>query len=269
MSEKDVGLDPNDLFSDETHFDDEPFSDETHLNDEPFAPPDAPATEEDPSRPSPFEVRLKEVESRVDDLDRVRTPAKPRVVFTCHYCGTSEERDMVDRPTAWAEVLQGVRDEIRTCALLDAPHAQRHAPPFDQQCEREVAAGALLGLNPPYASRLKRAHFWSPFFGRVWEFARAHFPRPNLEQVAMDFEKAHLGRADVVLPELEMLAGPYVAARADEGSYQRVIDLAWQRDMLYDTLAIAGFLGQDMGVDVDDLRQRILALRDKLKRGPG
>ena len=98
--------------------------------------------------PSALELRMDKLENRIE---QVATPrATQRAVFVCHYCGTSEERDVPNHPTSWVEVLQGVREEVRMCALMDAPRVHGQPPPHDMQVERELCAAAVLGLRPPH-----------------------------------------------------------------------------------------------------------------------
>jgi hypothetical protein len=236
------------------------------MTTEPEKPAAEPAAADPAAGPRTIEQRMDRLEQRVAAGISPRTTL--RAIFTCHYCGTSEERDVPDRPTAWVEVLQGVREEMRTCMQMDTPQQRQQPPPHDLQIEREVCAAAVLGIRHPCSDVVRRSHFFSHFFGWVWQIAREQEGRPNLAEMAYQFEARGLGRVELVLPELQRLAGPWIPARCDHLSIERLLALAWQRDMMYEAMALAGWLGQDVGVDVADIVARLKTLRDKLKHGP-
>jgi hypothetical protein len=258
MTSQDDLSPPDDLAPDEVP-DDDRFA---GLPDEEAIPPGLPYDERESTG---LGRRMDALEERLDYIHR--NPR--RAVFTCGFCGTSEEREVPDRPTAWAEVLHGVREEIRTAALFDMPHQHMQGPaPMDLTLERDVVSGALAGLRLPFTDSLQRRHFVSAFFGWTWEIARLQPGVPDLAKMAMEFEQRGRGRADMVLPELQRIASPWVAARADQLAVERLLLLAWQRDMLYDALTLAGVLRLDAGVDVADVNAQLKVMREKLKAGP-
>jgi len=246
-----------------------------------------------------YEPRFSEIEQRLSAVEAVQTRPPMVMQFTCSFCNTSEEREIPEGPTQWPQVLQGIREEIRMCALLDMPHQrQLNPPPVDIRCEQSVCAGAMHGIRILHQEKLRRSHFSVALYGWVWELALGEGAtttrKIDPEKLAMIFEQRGLGRAEHVLAELEFLISPVVFCRVDSASgvspVKRLLFLAWQRDMMVDAFALGEVLRQDLddqgrqplygahlSADVIDERhdrfangimERLKVLRDKLRQGP-
>ncbi len=77
-----------------------------------------------------------------------------------------------------------------------------------------------------------------------------------------------LGRADVVLKELEYLVSPMVVSRCDRGLAEHIASLAWQRELMWQASVLFSLLRSDCGIDRADIRARLDALRNLFDEGP-
>lgn len=214
----------------------------------------------------------------------------PKVAFVCPTCNARDVRDQGDEMPKGAppEILfawlrrsleRAVREEVREAALLDAPMLPLVKAPYDTTEERGLVAAALAGIQWAGVNRLRREHFFSRFFGYTWELCRemtAPGKKPDLPTIAARFESMRLGEKTQVWKALRDLdENPWIAIHCNDKSVQRVLDLAWQRELYYDSLHLSGLLadvsvtgGLNSQQQRTEVRAWLLDMLGKLEGGP-
>jgi len=226
-------------------------------------------------------VNVSDILALIEDRER------RMMTFTCPSCAARDERslpDAVPPPNASTSdmilflqrhVERTVRNEIRDALDLDAPKPTLQKPPSDLQVERSLCASALAGLRWPGAHRLKREHFYSPINGIIWELCSETDGKPHLGTIASQIELKRLGNKREVIQFLKHLTGPWQAATCSNTAIDRILELAWQRDLYASAQCLTAMLGSAHpvigAIGFDDriaLRARLLDMVSTLEGGP-
>lgn len=233
-----------------------------------------------------LEAEKKALGERVSELEE-RKLATGRVIgeMVCPSCGDSAIHVDFDRDIAndivggiarrnAGEVAEGLtrfgsflKGVVRSVVYEVGPQSIE-PPPYDAGAELSVCARAITAHWYPFDELLHARHFFQPLAGHVWEAARTHKVAPDLGVLARQVELKSGLPAASVLTYLWKLRDE-IASRHDPKAVEEILYRAWQRDLHYEAAALAGLLRLQLpGVDVVDVRGRLLDLLGKLDAGP-
>lgn len=217
-----------------------------------------------------LEDRIADVEDAVRQRQR-ETPTQ-RMTIVCPTCSAEDTLDvdeLVEQTPALvtAQLARLIRTEIRHASIAPAIEP-RPLPPFDLDAERAACASVVLGLSWKSAERLTGKQFFSPLYGAIWDHCRRAPGRVNRVTIAAQLNADQICERSIALMVLEDLASPHTAASCSRATCDRILDVAWQRALYYQSLDLSALLRDAPSVERGTVRGMLMDLLASLEGGP-